>query len=83
MEELFRKVIIKSEEDLPKEEGEYYVKKKDSFRLTTMIFKPDHPNYIKDWLFDYEVEWYFLPLSIDYGYLLKAFLKNKTKKNNS
>ena len=61
MRELYERIYIKSEADLPKEEGEYHVKKKDSFRLTTMIFKPNHDNYIKDWLFDYEVEWYFMP----------------------
>jgi hypothetical protein len=63
MKELFEKIEIHSEADLPKEDNEYYVKKKDSFRLTTMIFKPNHPHYIKDWLFDYEVEWYLLPVS--------------------
>jgi hypothetical protein len=62
MKELFEKIEIHSEADLPKEDNEYYVKKKDSFRLTTMIFKPNHPHYIKDWLFDYEVEWYLLPI---------------------
>ena len=58
----FIQVFIEGEQDLPKEEGEYHVKHTDSFRLTTMVFKSDHPTYIKNWLFDDRVDWYLQPL---------------------
>ena len=64
METYFKKVEIHSEADLSKKEGDYYVKLKNSFsKLTILIFKPDCDNYIKDWLINYEVEWYLQPIS--------------------
>jgi hypothetical protein len=61
MEEYFRKVVIKSESDLPKEEGEYTISILDSDTPTGGATFNHLPKTIKWWLAN--IHWYLLPVS--------------------
>lgn len=54
--ETFRKVYIKSESDLPKEDGDYIVKYNDG-SIETFPFKLDEAHWFT------HIDWYLLPVS--------------------
>ncbi len=57
--EYYKKVYIKSESDLPKEEGEYIVS--SNHDKAVEFFFPDNPYDISDWVED--IDWYLQPIS--------------------
>ena len=59
--ELYRKVYIKSEADLPKEEGEYIVS--HNYDKAVEFFCSDNPYDISHWLED--IDWYLQPFELD------------------
>lgn len=62
--ELYRKVEIKSADDLPKEDGNYFVKLKDSrISISVYYWENKEPGFKKVWLEC--VDWYLQPFELD------------------
>ena len=73
METLYRKIIIKSEADLPKRTGKYTVKRqiydsREEYKELPFIldenfyFEINHQGYKETWL--EKVDWYLLPIDL-------------------
>jgi hypothetical protein len=73
-EELYRKIYIKSEADLPKE-GDYMAHPKDTYIKNTCVayFDPKMLSRIKDWMIQYD--WYLQP--IEQSEIIKALSGEK------
>jgi hypothetical protein len=64
-DEIYKKVYIKSEADLPKEKGTYIVSLHPVARtgnesMTTYLFNPNNNNHINSWQRD--IDWYLQPI---------------------
>ena len=87
MKETYEKVFIRSEADLPKEEGDYIGMEVINFRPSTIYFKPT-PLYIKNWMVDYKVDWYLQPIApmsrerVILDSLLAKIIKRRTDVND-
>lgn len=62
--EIYKKVYIRSEEDLPKEEKEYFVGLKGNYDRTIDVYcyYSDNDIAIKQWMDN--IDWYLQPIEI-------------------
>ena len=62
MKELFEKVYIKSEADLPKEDGTYFAEwKKEGIKCTSFWLPNDKADWSHKWWLE-NINWYLIPM---------------------